>query len=218
VLFRKKQKKKQKKIFVIGRNKTGTTSLAKSLTTLGYKLGDQRKAELLMEDWALRDFKKIVKYCQKAEAFQDVPFSLDYTYQIMDYAFPGSKFILSVRSSSEEWYESLVKYHTKALAKNRLPTADDLKNHPYRKTGWLWRQQQLVYGVDENSLYDKEIYIQHYKAHNKKVIEYFRYRPGDLLVLNVAEPDAMKSLCRFLGVKAKNFTMPHLNISKDTGT
>jgi hypothetical protein len=213
VLFRTKRKK----VFVIGRNKTGTTSIGRALNKLGFKLGDQVKAELLMEDWALRDFAKIVKYCQKADAFQDVPFSLDYTYQIMDYAFPDSKFILTVRNSATEWYESLIRFHTKAVAKNRLPTADDLKDYPYRKPGWLWRQQQLIYGVDEDSLYDREIYIQHYKAHNKRVIEYFRHRPDDLLELNVADPNAMKSLCRFLGVKAENFTMPHLNISKDSG-
>jgi hypothetical protein len=218
MLFVSKKKKKKKKIFAIGCNKTGTTSIGRALSSLGFKLGSQPEAELLLQDWALRDFTRIVKYCQKYDSFQDIPFSLDYTYQVMDYVFPDSKFILTVRSSSQEWYESLVRFHTQGVGKHRLPTADDLKEHPFRKKGWLWRSQQLIYGIDENSLYDKDIYIQHYEAHNKKVMEYFRYRPNDLLVLNVADSDAIKSLGRFLGVSTKNFTMPHLNISKNSGT
>jgi hypothetical protein len=35
-----------------------------------------------------------------------------------------------------------------------------------------------------------------------------------LLVLNAAEPDAMESLCGFLGVDAKQYRMPHLKKSK----
>lgn len=205
----------RRKIFVIGRNKSGTTSIGAAIASLGFKLGNQSGAELLMEDWARRDFRNIVKYCGTADAFQDVPFSLDYTYQIMDHAFPGARFILTMRSSSLEWYESLTRFHTRIVGKNRLPTAKDLAQFPYRNTGWLWRSHQLVYGVDEKTLYDKTIYIRHYESHNSKVIEYFRHRVKDLLVLNVAAPDAMRALCDFLGVRSSNHAMPHLNRSTD---
>lgn len=207
-------KSKQKKIFVIGHNKTATTSVGAAIASLGFKLGNQPTAELLIEDWARRDFRNIVKYCRTANAFQDIPFSLDYTFQVMDYAFPGSKFILTVRNSSLEWYESLTRAHTILVGKNRLPSADDLKAHPYRKTGWLWRALKLIYGTDENSVYDKTIYIKHYEAHNDMVIDYFRRRQEDLLILNAADSDAMQSLCDFLGVRASNYTMPHLKKQK----
>lgn len=205
---------KRTKVFVIGRNKTGTTSMAKALRSMGLRPGNQVKAELLIEDWAKRDFRGIVKCCKPADAFQDIPFSLDYTYQVMDFAFPDSKFILTIRTSSQEWYDSLIKAHTKIVGKNRLPTADDLKQFHYRKTGWLWRNHQLIYGIDEQSLYDQEIYIKHYECHNQRVLDYFRRRPKDLLVLNLSDSDAMQSLCEFLGVSADNQTMPHLNWSK----
>lgn len=81
----------KKKIFCIGRNKTGTTSLAKALKNLGYRVGKQGKAERLLDDWGRRDFRQIVRYCKWADAFQDVPFGLDYSYQVLDYAFRGSK-------------------------------------------------------------------------------------------------------------------------------
>jgi hypothetical protein len=91
---------KWEKIFVIGRNKTGTTSLGHALYSMGFRIGHQPTAELLLEDWAKRNFRSIIDYCKTANAFQDVPFSLDYTYQALNHAFPGSKFILSVGSSS----------------------------------------------------------------------------------------------------------------------
>ena len=92
---------RKNKVFVIGSNKTGTTSLGAALNNLGYQLGNQLEAEMLIDDWAKRDFRRIIKYCRTADAFQDIPFSLNFTFQAVDAAFPGSKFILSVRDDAE---------------------------------------------------------------------------------------------------------------------
>jgi len=196
-------------VFGIGRNKTGTTSLALALENLGYRVGDQSAAEELMEDWAIRDFRRLIRYCRSADAFQDVPFSLDYTYQAVDVAFPGSRFVLTVRDSPEQWYESLTGFHTKIVGRGRLPTADDLRDFPYRHTGWLWRQQQLIYGADETTLYDRELYVEQYRRHNESVRDYFRHRPGDLLVLNLAQPSSARALYEFLDVPYLGQAMPH---------
>jgi len=206
--------KKKDKVFCIGQNKTGTTSVKEVLKRLGYRIGDQAKAELLIHDWAKRDFKKIVKFCRTADAFQDIPFSNDFTYEILDYAFPDSKFILTVRNSKDEWFESLKRFHTKLIGKGRLPTADDLKAYSYRYKGWMWENMQLKYGIDETSLYDYEIYTDQYEKHNQRVTEYFKYRQDDLLVVNLAEEDAIERLYAFLGVSYDGSEMPHLNQSK----
>lgn len=136
------------KVFVIGRNKTGTTSLKQVLTDLGYQVGCQRSAELLMEDWGMRNFRRLIRYCHSADAFQHVPFSYHYTFQAMDAAFPGSKFILSVRNSADEWYQSVVRFHLKRLyertGQRRIPTLEDIQNDPYVHTGYLWRVRELV--------------------------------------------------------------------------
>jgi len=78
------------KVFCFGYNKTGTTPTAKALKKLGYRVGVQADAVRLMDDWAVRDFRRIVRYCRTADAFQDVPFSVEFTYQILNCAFPGS--------------------------------------------------------------------------------------------------------------------------------
>lgn len=209
-------KRKRTKVFIIGRNKTGTTSMESVLKTLGYRVGHQGQAELLLEDWGRRDFRRIVHYCKSADAFQDVPFSLDFTYQILDYAFPESKFILTVRNSAEQWYESYTRYHTKVLGTNGLPTPEDVKQFDYCTPGWLWRKQQLVYGIDEETLYDPRIYMQQYERHNQRVQDYFQFRTKDLLILNLAHSDAMRSLGAFLNIDVENMKMPHLFSAKES--
>jgi Sulfotransferase domain len=204
-----------RKIFCIGSGKTGTTSTGAALSLLGYKVGDQGEAELLIEHWARRNFGPIIEYCHTADAFQDIPYCLDYTYVALDQAFSGSKFILTVRKNSSEWYESMVRFHTKIVGKNRLPTSDDLKEFPYRYPGWIWRAHTLIYGCDEYSLFDRDLYIQQYRLHAAAVLDYFLHRPGDLLILNVSRPNAMDRLCRFLGKQRDGLEMPHLNSSRE---
>jgi Sulfotransferase domain len=204
------RRRRRPKVFGVGRNKTGTTSLGAALEELGFALGEQAAAELLLEDWGRRDFRRIIAHCESADAFKDIPFSLPYTYQTVDATFPGSRFILTVRDDAERWYESLTRFHTRIVGKGRLPTAGDLKDFGYRYRGWLWRNHELIYGATETTLYDKETYMGHYDLHNRQVLDYFRHRPGDLLVLNIAEPAAMERLCAFLGVPTAGRSMPHL--------
>jgi hypothetical protein len=56
----------KQKIFCIGINKTGTTSMAKALSELGISIGRQGPAELLIQDWARRDFRRLIRFCYTA--------------------------------------------------------------------------------------------------------------------------------------------------------
>jgi len=70
---------------------------------------------------------------------------------------------------------------------------------------------KLVYGIDENTLYDEHIYKQHYTKHKDSVLEYFKNRAEDLLVINLAHEQAENDLGRFLGVANRERLLPHLN-------
>ena len=205
------------KVFCIGRNKTGTTSIAAALSQLGYRVANQQEGELLIEDWAKRDFRSLIAYCKKYDAFQDSPFSRHFTYQAMDMAFPGSKYILTIRETPEEWYESVVRFQSfrfyKRTGERRLPTAGELKNDPYLYPGYLLRVRELAGGADQGDPYNRQCMISNYLDHNKQVEEYFRHRPSDLLILNLSKPDSMKKLCCFLGHSFNGQSMPHLNKS-----
>jgi Sulfotransferase domain len=191
------------KIFCIGRNKTGTTSLKRAFKDLGFSVGYQRKAETLYDCFYFQgEFKPIIDYCLTAQVFQDVPFSCPETYKHLDTAYPGSKFILSVRDDGEQWYRSITRFHAKKFGKEgRLPTVEDLKNAIYVRKGFPYNTVRL-HGTTDNAPYHKEILIAHYERHNREVMAYFKDRPDDLLVINLAEPGSYKQFVKFLGVNS----------------
>ena len=202
-----RQERRRPKVFCIGRNKTGTTSLEAVFKRLGYRVGNQRRGERLIEDWVNGEFRRIIRLCRTADAFQDIPFSLPRTYEAVDQVFPGSRFILTVRGSAAEWFDSLVRFHANLLGET--PSASALQQSS--KWRWIWRTQQLVYGANEATAYDPGLYKAHYEQHNASVREYFRERPGDLLVLNLRDNDAAERLSVFLREPIVN--LPHLNRS-----
>jgi hypothetical protein len=203
----------KQKIFCIGLNKTGTTSLEKAMRDMGYIVGHQVTAErYVTKGWGVRDFRKLKWYCRTAVFFQDVPFSKPYTYIILDYLFPSSKFILTVRDTPEQWYDSLTKFHAKLWGKDgRIPTKEDLLDATYGYKGAPWVANRMTFTTPEDDPYRKEILLDYYSNHNKHVMEYFRHRPEDLLILNVAESDAYRKLGAFLGKEPASADFPWEN-------
>ncbi|WP_452227711.1 sulfotransferase [Lacinutrix sp. MEBiC02404] len=205
-------KKSKYKVFCIGQNKTGTTTIETVLKGFDYQLGNQVQGELLLDAWYTRDFKSIIKFCKTAEAFQDVPFSLPYTFEHLDVAFPNAKFILTERDSAEQWYQSLTKFHSKLWADGkRIPTAADLKAVTYRELGYVYRFNQYVFNTPETDVYNEAILKAHYLNYNQTVKNYFKSRPEKLLVINVANAKDYSKLCSFLNQTPKGDNFPWVN-------
>jgi len=197
------------KIFCVGLNKTGTTSLEKEMISLGYTVGNQMRGTRLINNWAKRDFKPIIQLGKTAQFFQDAPFSYPYTYIAMDMAYPNSKFILTVRDNPEEWYNSLTRFHSKLWGDgNTPPTAEDLKRAPGPWPESRYEIRMKVNNVTENEPYNKDVLVDFYNTHNKNVKEYFRHRPDDLLVLNLKEKESYARFCQFLGIEQKKTFFP----------
>lgn len=204
---------KSNKIFCIGRNKTGTTSLAQALRDLGIYVGNQNAAEKLILDYKNRNWKPIIKYCNSAEAFQDVPFSSPYTWLVLHSHFPDAKFILTVRDA-EAWYNSLIRFHTTLFSsdKSNPPTALDLQNASYCYKGFMWDENRAVWNTPENDPYNKEILIHQYNTHNEIIAQYFKNQ-SNFLQLDVSEPNSYNLLCTFLNKTPLYKVFPHLNKS-----
>lgn len=203
--------KKNPKIFCIGQNKTGTTSLERFFEDHGYKVGNQAKAELLIDHYIARDWKPILKYCKTAEVFQDIPFSNDYLYVLLDHYFPNSLFILSVRDSPEQWYESITRFHSKLFGRDgNTPTKEDLLKGKYRYEGFIWKSFSDKFGEFEEDIYNKEHLLKVYTERNNAIKKYFKNK-NNLLVLNVSELDAVNKLSRFINIKPKYSEFPWEN-------
>jgi hypothetical protein len=94
------------KVFGIGMGKTGTTSLERAFVDFGYRIGPQPKFERHFDEWFRGDNGKLLADIRRFEAFQDVPFCLPGTYRLLFEHFPRAKYVLTVRDSSEQWYNS----------------------------------------------------------------------------------------------------------------
>ncbi len=189
------------KIFCIGTNKTGTTSLADTFKHLGYKVGNQREAELLANDCFCQNYKSIIEYCKTADFFQDTPFSKTNIYEILEKDFPDAKFILSIRDSPLIWYNSLLNYHNKIFYKGNEITCDLVKNITYVEKGWFYNMMKNTYKTPDEDLYNKDMLISFYENHNNNIINYFKDKPSKLLIINLSNKDDFNKMLEFLDIK-----------------
>lgn len=205
--------KNRKKIFVVGRNKTGTTSMKKSFEDLGFIVGQQLVSDYLVDKkYFSGDLRSILNYVKTAEVFQDVPFSLCEIIPMLDLHFPGSKFILTVRDCDEEWYNSLTSFHKKIFGNDKFLPSNEYLNSIEKYDGSGFKiNVARVHGTPCSDPYNKNIMCEHYKRHNDYVKSYFKYRPQDLLVINLKEKGAYKEFINFIEVDSKLEDFPWEN-------
>lgn len=201
----------KRKIFCIGQNKTGTTSLQILFRDLGFAVGKQRDAEHLIDFYADGNFEPIVQYCKSAQVFQDFPFSYPETYKHLDMAYPNSKFILSVRDSAEQWYNSYVNFFTKITNCKSAPTASELKTKKYLYKGWLYKCVKYLFKTPDEDLFNKDQLQNHYNRYNEDVLNYFKDRPSDIIIVNLAIKDDFKRLMNFLEIDTTMEDFPWVN-------
>ena len=178
---------KSTKVFGIGFHKTGTTTLASALRILGYSVTgpfgiDQTDIGLTATDQALR-------IARDWDAAQDNPWPI--VYRDLDRAFPGSKFVLTIRETND-WFASVVRHFG----------------------GQSTPMREWIYGVGDP--FDHEaIYKKRYEEHNREVLEYFENRQNDLLVLPITDGAGWAHLCPFLGLEEPATEFPHSNSHRE---
>lgn len=215
-------KKGFNKVFCIGYNKTGTTTLERVLRDLGLKLPNQRLQEVVLSHVLVSGRYDILRrFVTKYDAFQDVPFSQEQLYIALDALFPNSKFILTLRNP-DEWYSSLVRFHQKTFGFDDPLEAGPkfwagIRNNYFfeQKKRFVTRVENGTEIVDWNLLYDRNYCISTYTQRNDQIIRYFRQRPSDLLMIDLTSTKDTTEICRFLEVpQVMVQSMPHLNSSK----
>lgn len=217
------------KVFCIGYNKTGTTTLEKVLCDLGYRIPNQERQErLVVEEMFRGNFKPLNTLCREFDAFQDMPFSQGVTYAVVDAMFPKSKFILTVRDPNS-WFESLARFHLNGILKRtgveKLEDFGEITfkdKAVYLHTNYLYnvvkRHAAKVVGYeisyDWSLVYNKAHRIDLYERRNRAIIEYFQERREALLVLDLTKEKDNSKIVEFLDLpKILIETLPHLNKS-----
>lgn len=215
--------KRYNKIFCVGANKTGTTTLEFILKVLGLRLGDQLTQEARLTRQVLEGkYSDFYHFCSRFDAFQDLPFSIDEVYVAADVLFPGSKFILTERPA-EVWFNSMYNFHKKVFHINDMKTLTErdvlekfMPHIPglshYLKGRFLTKFEGQTPTVMWDKLYDKDTYIAHYEQRNQRIKKYFMNRPDDFLVLDITKEKDTSKIIKFFGLSEKFvFEMPHLN-------
>lgn len=93
------------KVFCIGYNKTGTTSLGKSLEMLGFKNSSFNRV-VWRKYYKNNKIDEILKYTSKFDSFDDLPWLKEDLIPVLDKKFPNSKFIYLERDE-ESWKKSI---------------------------------------------------------------------------------------------------------------
>ena len=95
------------------------------------------------------------------------------------------------------WLESCKKQFTQRL--------DDKQNESHKK---LFMD---LYGC---SVFDEQLFKNGYERFIKSVLDYFRNRPHDLLILNIIAGDGWEELCPFLDKPTPDIAFPKANVTQ----
>lgn len=170
------------RIFGIGMHKTATTSLNKALVKLGFDSVHWKTAHWAKAVWEEMTTQGRSKTLERNYAFCDLPFTL--LYEELDRAYPGSKFILTLRDE-DEWLKS-VEHHWSDANPYR---------HQWDADPFTHKVHTALYGRRK---FDAEVMLARYRRHNAEVREHFRGRPQDLLVMDMSRGAGWYELCGFL--------------------
>jgi hypothetical protein len=173
------------KVFGIGLGRTGTGSLVAALNLLGI-----RSIHYPSDDQTLRELKEAryrLSVLEDHDGAADV--SVAPFYAQLDRAYPGSKFILSVRER-ESWLGSIEAHFSNPV------------NHEYEFARFI---HTVVYGCE---VFHRDRFAHVYDCHVRNVAHYFGGRPSDLLVLDICKGGSWESLCPFLGLPLPSPPIP----------
>jgi hypothetical protein len=105
------------KVFCIGYNKTGTTTLGKSFEMLGLR-NTSFNQRVWRELYKKGRIKEVLVYTAKFDSTDDLPWLKTDMIPLLDETFPGSKFVYLFRDE-DSWKKSLKTWSEKA--KGRTP-------------------------------------------------------------------------------------------------
>jgi hypothetical protein len=179
-----------RKVFGIGLSRTATTSLNLALERLGLRSAhfpaDAKTREevggcIRSECQGLR--LSVLEVC---DALTDTPVCA--TYKALDAAYPGSRFILTVRAK-EDWLRSCERYWGAGLSAY-------IEEHPEDPlSGYIKLISEALYGSAD---FERDSFARAYDRYHADVADHFGGRDGDLITMDVTAGDGWERLCGFL--------------------
>lgn len=185
-----------KKIFCIGLNKTGTSSLHEAFQILGlksahFKDDDGNNIKDIIQHNYLSG-EPILKGLEKYDAISDwdrPPYTIA-IFKAFDQQYPGSKFILNTRGL-DGWLGSREKHVMRNQERKR--------KYPKEDISWLE--------------IDRAAWEHEFKTHYNAAHTHFKDRTKNVLVFDVVKGDAWEKLCPFLELPIPKTAFPKKNMA-----
>ena len=159
------------RIFGIGMHKAATTSLHLAMKLLNFNSAHWTSAHWAKAIWTEMQVWHRSSTLEKHYHLCDLPIPI--MFRELDSAYPNSKFILTLLDE-ERWVKA-AEIHW--LYSNPFRSAWD--SDPFSH-----KIHQIIYGQRH---FDREVFLARYRRHNAEVLEYFKDRPQDLLVMKMNE-------------------------------
>jgi sulfotransferase family protein len=191
------------KIFGIGLSRTGSKSLTAALRILGCQAVHFPTDPVTQGEY-FRFFAEPTETLRlslldRYDGVTDNPVSC--VYRQLDRAYPGSKFILTVRGR-ESWLRSCQLWWDRFVVP--VMENDDAQS--------IWSFMRLAGMVTYGTPYfDAMLFSQAYEAHMEAVTEYFHGRDRDLLILDICSGEGWQQLAPFIGAPVPDVSFPHRN-------
>jgi len=174
------------KVFCVGFQKTGTTSLQYALSLMGYRVAGIMNANRHDTPEALHT--EALRLLPQFDAFADNPWPL--YFREFDAMFPGAKFILTARDP-DKWYSSVCKHFGDESSQMR----------------------EWIYGAGCPAGH-RVAYVGKLLGHQDAVRHHFTGRPKDFMEFDVTQGDGWDKLCDFLGKPVPKKAFPQLNTAR----
>ena len=181
---------KTHKVFGIGLNKTGTSSLKVALRRLGYDHSPRRNA--LLRDMFDGDMSSIYADAETYESFEDWPWPLVYKEIFAKYG-DSARYILTRRATPDIWLNSIRKHAERVKAK-------------------MYRRKIFGYAYPHGV---EQVYLDFYTRHLVEVRQFFADNNASHLLCELCweEGDGWLELCDFLGEPLQKSDFPNSNSS-----
>jgi hypothetical protein len=208
------------KIICSGLNKTGTTSLSKSLRDMGLRQFPEYIGHQFLTHSVIHgSYGDIIKSIENIDYdfYEDMPFSFPEVYKGIFNYFPNEKYILTVRNNSDEWVESCIKFYKDALKIEKIKNFNNTSPYEHNYSGmgnyyvYNWGHPMFkMWGIKSDRNLKNEL-KRIYESHNENFINFMDKNKGDYIVINVSNKGELKKLSEWLGIENSKEEFEHLN-------
>lgn len=215
------ESKNKQNVICVGLNKTGTTSFAGGLESLGYSLFPESLGHnTLFPDVYHSTLGSTITALEneRYNLYQDLPFSLPDFYKKIYQIRPEDIYILTVRDSAEQFVKTCLNFYKRQFSYNSIEDFDEKIFYRFNHSNVITiHSDNLFYpkfeswGIKTFDNIEKKL-TDVYNKHIDDVVDFFESKYyKNFKIVNVAKSGELENLATWLGKESPTPDFPWLN-------